>query len=232
MDMESTVNFFNMTFEVFFVDLLLSGDNAIVIALACRSLPIAKMKKAIVIGTILAIVLRTVLTMISSYILYIPGLKLLGGLTLLAIAIELVLGGDNEDVSQESHDGSADIWSAVRIIIVADLVMSVDNVVALTAISQGSFFILVLGLMLSVPLLMFGSVLVTTLINDYPIIISLGGALLGWLAGSVAVADSLFDQWIKTQAQSLPYIIPMLTAIFVLLRSRMLIASKATSTLN
>ena len=220
MGFESLFHNFNMTLEVFFVDLLLSGDNAIVIALACRSLPKVQMQKAILIGIVAAIVLRVILTSISSFILYLPVLRLLGGIALLIIAIKLLV---EEEDGGESDDGVAKpvgFFSAVQTIIVADLVMSIDNVIALAAVAQGSIFFLFIGLLISVPFLMYGSMFVTNMLKTYPFLIQVGGALLGWIAGHIAITDTIWDASVSVQSPALHYVVPFLVALFVLMQSR------------
>ena len=162
MGFENLFHYLNQTLEVLFVNLLLSGDNAVVIALACRSLPPKLTRRAMWIGIDGAIALRILLATVASFLLSIPLLKLAGGVALTVIAIKLTVerhgGTDSEKSPRKNSPG---LWSAVGTIIVADLVMSVDNVLALAAVAQGSIFILSMGLLMSVPLLLFGSLLVS-----------------------------------------------------------------------
>jgi len=224
MGIDTVVQYLNLTLEVFFVNLLLSGDNAVVIALACRSLPDGQRRQAMAWGTGAAIVLRVVLTFIASAVLQIPMLKLLGGLALVVIAIRLSL--DDPDHPPDSDRGtsvsSADLSSVIGTVIVADLVMSTDNVVALAAVANGSIAILTLGLLLSVPLLIYGSWHVTALLRRYPALARIGGAMLGWFAGDIAVSDPLYAAWVEQQSPALRVVVPALVAIYVLLQSRII----------
>ena len=223
MGFDNIFHYLNLTLEVFFLDLLLSGDNAMLIALACRSLPPALTRRAMLIGIGGAIVLRILLTTVASLLLFIPLLKLAGGIALAFIAIKLTV---EEDGESESDKGPApippDLWSTVGTIIVADVAMSTDNVVALAAVTQGSIFFLALGLLMSVPLLMFGSLFVTALLRRYPLLISGGGAMLGWLAGDIAISDPMITDWVNQQAPALTVTVPILIAVFVLVESRII----------
>jgi YjbE family integral membrane protein len=225
--------FLGTSFKVFFIDLLLSGDNAVVIALACRSLPAPQMRKAIFIGTAAAILLRVYLTLVVSYLLEIPGLKLVGAVALLIIAIKLIVEEDKEGKTADSSDPDGrqnlDLWSAVFVVVVADLIMSLDNVVALAAVAKGSIFFLALGLLLSIPLLMFGSLFVAALLKRYPLLITAGGALLGWIAGDIGITDPLIADWVSVQAPALIPAMPLLGAIFVLLEGRIIEGERARS---
>jgi YjbE family integral membrane protein len=228
-------HFFNdlsASLQVFLIDLLLSGDNAVVIALACRQLPPAQMRRAMLLGTFGAIAARILLTSIASFLMSLPALRLLGGVALVWVAIKLVLDEEQDADSTPSGRGREPLglWSAVGTVIIADVVMSVDNVVALAAASQGSVIFLTLGLLLSVPLLMFGSLFVTTLLARYPLLIRGGGALLGWLAGDIAIADPMFAEGVRQQAPALTFLVPILAAIFVLAESRIIEGARTTLT--
>jgi YjbE family integral membrane protein len=211
--------------EVFLIDLLLSGDNAVVIALVCRALPPRQMRQALLVGTAAAILLRLYLTSVVAYLLEIPCLRLVGAVALVVIAIKLVVVEDKgkrrqRQGSSASQPGSPDLRSAITLIILADLVMSLDNVVALAAAAKGDILILAVGLVLSIPLLMFGSVFVGALLGRYPVLIKAGGALLGWIAGDIGIADPLVADWVNQQAPALAAAMPVVGAVFVLLESR------------
>ncbi len=227
MGMDAVWHSLNMTLQVSFIDLLLSGDNAIVIALACRHLPAAQMRQAILIGTAAGIGLRVLFTGMVTLLLALPGLKLLGMAALIVIAIKLLIDEtDSASASLTTGPGSAQaevsLWPTVSVIVTADLVMSVDNVVALAAVTQNSLFFLLLGLALSVPLLMYGSLFVTRLLQRYPLLIPGGGALLGWVAGDIGTSDPWIAEWVTTQAPALTLALPLACAIFVLLESRII----------
>lgn len=177
--------------QIVLIDILLGGDNAVVIALACRKLPLAQRTKGMLWGTAGAIVLRVVLVYFALTLLQIPYLKLVGAALLLWIGIKLLLP-DNEGHAR--IEGSERLWSAVKTVIVADLVMSLDNVIAIagTAESSGSDHkmpLVVFGLLVSVPIIIVGSQLVIRLMERFPVVVALGAMLLGWIAGTLAVTD-------------------------------------------
>ena len=230
MGFDNIFHYLNLTLEVFFVNLLLSGDNAVVIALACRSLPPALTRRAMLIGIDGAIALRVLLTIFASFLLSIPLLKLVGGVALTVIAIKLTVEEQRETKSDQSPPKDAPgLWSAVGTIIVADLVMSVDNVVALAAVAHGSIIILTMGLLMSVPLLIFGSVFVSVLLRRYPLLKLGGGAMLGWLAGDIAITDPMIMDWVNQQAPALTVVVPVLVIVFVLVESRIMENAQATA---
>jgi YjbE family integral membrane protein len=172
--------------QIIFVDLLLSGDNAVVIAMACRGLPPQRRGWGIVIGTGVAILLRVIFVGIVARLMLLPYLKLVGGVALLVIAAKLIVPDDPD--TNEIKEVSR-LWRAVMIIAVADIVMSLDNMVAIAAIAQGNLLLLAIGLMVAIPLIMVGAVLVVTLIDRFPVLIWAGSALLGWVAGDVVATD-------------------------------------------
>ena len=173
--------------EIIWVNILLSGDNAVVIALAARSLPPKRQKQAIVIGSGAAIVMRIVLTLVAAHLLQLPWLKLIGALLLLYIGVTLILPEDEEaGAGEESSKG---MLAAVRTILIADLVMSLDNVIAVAAAAKGSDTLLTLGLAISIPLVIFGSTLLLKVIERFPVVVWLGAALLGFIAGEIVVDD-------------------------------------------
>ena len=177
--------------QIILINIVLSGDNAVVIALACRSLPPRQQKKAIVFGSVGAIVLRVVLTFFAVYLLTLPYLKLVGAAALLWIGVGLLKGDDGDD-GLESHAGLA---AAIKTIVVADLVMSLDNVIGVAAAAKGNVLLLVVGLVISIPLIIFGSTLILKLMGRFPLIITLGAGLLGWVAGEMALTDPAIADW-------------------------------------
>ncbi|WP_159879186.1 YjbE family putative metal transport protein [Aquitalea denitrificans] len=222
MELDGLMQALGMTLQVFFLDLILSGDNALVIAVACRSLPPQLMRKAVMLGTGFAILLRVLLTTVVGFLLQVPLLKLLGAALLISIAIKLLLGDDDADGQPGATADSRQLWSAVSVVVMADLVLSLDNVVALAAAAQGSVLYLILGLLFSVPLLMYGSLLIARLLNDYPLLLPLGASLLAWVAGQLAVSDPLLADWVNTQAPALQVVVPLLCVVFVLVESRII----------
>jgi YjbE family integral membrane protein len=183
--------------QIVWIDLLLSGDNAIVIALACRNLPEGQRKIGMLLGAGVAIVLRIIFAVMISYLLGVPLLKLVGGLLLLWIGIKLAMG---EDDAHENIDSSSEMWKAVRTIAIADAVMSLDNVLAISAASHGNFYLFTFGLLLSIPLIIFGSNIITSIIDRFPIFIWLGAALLGWIAGEMIASDPFVIKWLLANA--------------------------------
>ncbi|MDI4658293.1 TerC family protein [Xanthobacter autotrophicus] len=172
--------------QIIWIDLLLSGDNAVVIALACRSLPPQQRKWGILLGAGAAVGLRILFALAVSALLGIPFLKVVGGLLLFWIAIKLVTDNDGDSHEVAASDS---LWKAVRTIAIADAVMSLDNVVAIAAAARGHWELFVFGLLLTIPLIIFGSQLLLRLLTRFPILIWAGAALLGWIAGEMLVGD-------------------------------------------
>jgi YjbE family integral membrane protein len=175
------------------VNIILSGDNAVVIALAARSLPPKQQTQAIIWGSGAAIVMRIVLTIFAVALLTLPWLKLIGAVLLLWIGVKLLLpeeGGEN-------IDSSDNLIKAIKTILIADLVMSLDNVIAVAAAAGGSLTLLILGLAISIPLVIFGSTLLLKLMERWPVIITIGAALLGFVAGEMAITDPAIGGWVK-----------------------------------
>src|SRR3954451_3952964 len=173
------------------VNVILSGDNAVVIALAARSLPRKQQKQAIIWGSAAAIVLRVLLTLFAVALLTLPWLKLVGSLLLFWIGIKLLIPEEGD----EEIDASEHLLSAIKTILVADLVMSLDNVIAVAAAAAGSVVLLILGLAISIPLVIFGATLLLKLMERFPVIITIGAGLIGWVAGEMLVADSALEGW-------------------------------------
>jgi YjbE family integral membrane protein len=174
------------------VNVILSGDNAVVIALAARSLPPKQQKAAVLWGSGAAVVLRILLTLFAVALLTLPWLKLAGSLLLFWIGVKLLVPEDDE----AEMDASENLMAAIRTILIADLVMSLDNVIAVAAAAQGSIMLLVLGLAISIPLVIFGSTLLLHLMERFPVIVTLGGALIGMVAGEMLVTDPALRHWI------------------------------------
>ena len=196
--------------QIILINIVLSGDNAVVIAMASRSLPPAQQKKAIIFGSVGAIVLRVILTFFAVYLLTLPYLKLVGAALLLWIGVGLLKSEDDED-ELEGHAGLA---AAIKTIVLADLVMSLDNVVGVAAAAKGNVPLLVFGLVISIPLIIFGSTLILKLMERFPIIIVLGAALLGWVAGEMAISDPSIAGF-TAQYHALHTVVPVLGAVLV-----------------
>ena len=178
--------------KIIWVNILLSGDNAVVIALAARSLHDDQRKKAIFFGSAAAIVLRVILTVFAVTLLQLPYLKLVGAALLFWIGVQLLV--PDEDDGDDAVKAAHHLWSAIRTILIADLVMSLDNVIAVAAAAdsgppESRLLLLILGLGLSIPLIIFGSTLLLKVMEKYPVIITLGAALLGFVAGEMVISD-------------------------------------------
>jgi YjbE family integral membrane protein len=208
--------FFIALLKIIWVNILLSGDNAVVIALAARNLEARQQKKAIVFGSGAAIVLRVVLTLFAVQLLQLPWLKLVGALLLLWIGIQL-LADTEDDADVHAHTS---LWGAVRTILIADLVMSLDNVIAVAAAANSApegirVTLLIIGLGLSIPLIIFGSTLLLKLMERFPVIITLGAALLGFVAGEMATTDAAVHEWFEAHMHGLDYAVSISCAVFV-----------------
>ena len=204
--------------KIVWINIILSGDNAVVIALAARSLPQHQQKQAIFWGSGAAVVLRVVLTLIAVKLLELPYLQIIGGLLLLWIGVQLL--GDEDDEEGESHE-TAGLMSAVRTILIADLVMSLDNVIAVAAAAKGSMLLLVLGLLISIPLVIFGSTLMIKLMERFPIIVILGAALICWVGGETILGDRSLEAVVAANGW-LHYVGPLAGAVFVIVVGKFL----------
>jgi YjbE family integral membrane protein len=180
--------------EITGINVLLSGDNAVVIALACRSLPMRQRNRAVLGGSAGAILLRVLFCLVVVWLLRIPYLKLIGGLLLVWIGVKLIVPEANEGGG--GLTANANLWGAVQTIIIADAVMSLDNVVAIAAVAQDSMLLIVVGLLISVPLIVFGSQLVLKYLLRFPLLVTLGGGLLGWIAGEIISSDPALLGWL------------------------------------
>jgi YjbE family integral membrane protein len=187
-----SVPWWSALLAIILIDLVLAGDNAIVIALAARKLPPNLQKKAIIWGTVGAIGVRSLMTFAVVWLLQIPGLMLVGGLGLLWIAFKLISSDGDEE-----HDdvGAVTFWGAMKTIVVADALMGIDNVLGVAGAASGSFELVALGLMISIPIVVFGSQLVLKLVARWPVIIPLGGAVLAFTAAQMVVNETLFKDF-------------------------------------
>jgi YjbE family integral membrane protein len=206
MEMLATAAFWIGLGKIIWVNLLLSGDNAVVIALAARSLPPKQQKMAVFWGAGAAVVMRIILTVFAVALLTLPWLKIVGGALLLWIGVKLLVPEDEE----EEVESSDNLWSAIKTILIADLVMSLDNVLAVAAAADSAaptaelvamkYTLLILGLAISIPIVIFGSTLMLKLMVRWPVIITAGGALLGWIAGEMMVTDPAIEAWVEHHA--------------------------------
>jgi len=205
--------------QIILVNIVLSGDNAVVIALAARSLPAHQQNKAVFWGSGAAVVMRIVLTIVAVEILKLAYLKLVGALLLVWIAVQLLLP---EEEDGERLATSSTLASAIKTILIADLVMSLDNVIAVAAAAKGSLTLLIIGLALSIPLVIFGSTLLLKLMDRFPVIVTVGAGLLGWVAGEMAVTDPAIGGWVEANATWLHYAAPAVGAVAVVVAGRWL----------
>jgi len=182
---------------IIWVNIILSGDNAVVIALAARSLPAHQQRQAVIWGAAAAVVLRIVLTIVAVELLKLSYLKLLGGVLLVWIAVKLLVP---EDDGGNGIESSSNLLAAIKTILIADLVMSLDNVIAVAAVAKGSVVLLVLGLLISIPLVVFGATMLMKLMETYPVIITVGAALIGYVAGEMLVTDPIVVDWFRVNA--------------------------------
>jgi YjbE family integral membrane protein len=172
--------------KIIWINILLSGDNAVVIALACRALPRRQRVWGIILGAAAAVILRVVFTVGLQFVLEIPALRLVGGLLLLWIAVKLLV---QEEASEDSVASSDTLWGAVRTVAIADIVMSLDNVLAIAAAAKGHPWLISFGLLVSIPLIVAGATLIMALLHKFPLLVWAGAGLLGWIAGELLMED-------------------------------------------
>ncbi|MEF7612888.1 TerC family protein [Aquincola sp. MAHUQ-54] len=213
----SSSDFWIALTQIVLINIVLSGDNAVVIAMASRSLAPSQQKKAILFGSIGAIVLRVILTFFAVYLLTLPYLKLIGAGLLFWIGIGLLKGDDGD----EELAGHSSLAAAIKTIVVADLVMSLDNVVGVAAAAKGNVPLLVLGLVISIPLIIFGSTVLLKLMERFPLIITAGAALLGWVAGEMAIGDPAITNFAEHH-HLLHTVVPAVGAVAVVLAGKWL----------
>ena len=188
MEMLQTPEFWLGLMKIIWINIILSGDNAVVIALAARSLPPEQQRHAVLFGSGAAVVLRIVLTVVAVQLLALPYLQIVGGALLLWIGVQL-LSEHGDDEGEEKQYGS--MMAAIRTILIADLVMSLDNVIAVAAAANGNMVLLVLGLAISIPMVIFGSTLMIRLMERFPVVVTFGAALIGWVGGETMVSDKV-----------------------------------------
>ena len=228
-----TTQFWTGLLVIIWVNIILSGDNAVVIALAARSLPPRQQKQAIFWGAGAAVVMRIFLTIVAVELLKLSWLKLIGGVLLLWIAVKLLMP---EEEGGKDVNSSDNLLAAIKTILIADLVMSLDNVIGVAAAAKGSITLLVLGLLISIPLVIFGATMLMKLMERWPVIITLGAAILGWVAGEMMATDPVVSGWVDAQVLSLPgsdkplaylhWVAPAAGAIFVVVVGKWLFARR------
>ena len=220
--------FFSALLAIIVIDLVLAGDNAIVIAMAARSLPPHLQKKAIIWGAVGAIAVRSAMTLVVVYLLNIPGLMLIGGVLLVWIAYRL-LKPEQESGTSDEH-ASTTFWAAMRTIVIADAVMGLDNVLAVAGASNGSYVLVVLGLLISIPIVIWGSTQILKLVERYPAITYIGAGVLAWTAGKMITSEPLVKTWLESRNGAVEYIIQLGAIAGVLLagflRSRLTLENR------
>ena len=201
--------------QIIAIDIVLGGDNAIIIALACRNLPKDQRLAGILWGTAGAIILRVILVFFATSLMEIPGLRLVGGILLIWIGIKLLTEVETHDLDGKINQ-SSNLLTAIRTIIIADFVMSLDNALAITAAAKGDIGLVVFGLLLSVPIIIWGSGLILRLMDRFPVIITAGAGLLGWLGGGLLISDKLLVEFTAVLTATTPTIAAAIGTIFVI----------------
>lgn len=217
------IELFTSLLEIIGVNIVLSGDNAVVIALASRTLPLEQRRKAIVLGSAGAILMRVVLTVVASELLGLPWLKLIGAALLLWIGVRMLLDSDGDDEGSLKSKASGP-WGAIRTILVADLVMSLDNVLGVAAAAHGQLMMLIVGLLISIPLIIFGSVLILRIMNRFPLFVTLGAGLIGYVAGEMLVDEPVLEPWLPSGTALVSYGVPVAVALVVVVVGHVLAA--------
>jgi YjbE family integral membrane protein len=206
-------DFFSALLAIIVIDLVLAGDNAIVIAMAAKNLPAHLQKKAIIWGAVGAIVVRSVMTLVVVYLLNIPGLMLIGGLLLVWIAYRLLNPAQDDD----GHGpASSTFWGAMKTIVIADAVMGLDNVLAVAGAAHGSYVLVVLGLLISIPVVIWGSTQILKLVERYPSVTYLGAGVLAWTAAKMMISEPFSKEWLASQSPALEYVIQVVVVLGVL----------------
>ena len=201
--------------QIIAIDIILGGDNAIIIALACRNLPKDQRLAGILWGTAGAIILRVILVFFATSLMEIPGLRLIGGILLIWIGVKLLTEVETHNLDGKINQ-SSNLLTAIRTIIIADFVMSLDNALAITAAANGDIGLVVFGLLLSVPIIIWGSALILRLMERFPVIITAGAGLLGWLGGGLMISDKLLAEFTAILPPATPTMATAIGAIFVI----------------
>jgi YjbE family integral membrane protein len=208
--------------KIAIINVVLSGDNAVVIALACRSLPPRQQRNAFIVGTGGIVVLMTVLTAFAAWLMTLPWIQALGSLLLLWIGVKLLLPEDGEGNVKDSGN----FWDAVRTIIIADIVMSLDNVLGMAGAAQGHLGMLFVGLLITMPLILFGSAMLMRLMERFPVFVTIGAGVLGYVAGDMAVGDLALKNYVEVHAHYLDWLAPIVGALFVIIAGKLLARRK------
>jgi len=216
------IELFSSLLEIIGVNIVLSGDNAVVIALASRTLPPDQRRIAIGLGSAGAILMRIVLTVVAAELLQLPWLRLAGALLLVWIGVRMLLdGGEGDDLVTAKPSSP---WAAIRTILVADFVMSLDNVLGVAAAAHGQLMLLIVGLIISIPLIVFGSALILRIMDRFPVLVTLGAGLIGYVAGEMLVDEPVVEPWLATGAALVQYGVPVAGAVLVILAGHLIAA--------
>jgi YjbE family integral membrane protein len=221
MDLLSSSFFWVTLAQIMMINVMLSGDNAVVIAMASRALPPKQQRQAILFGSFGAIVLRIILTFFAVFLLALPFLKIIGAVLLGWIGIQLLI----PDEQEAELDGHSNLWAAIKTIVVADFVMSLDNVLGVAAAAKGNVLLLVIGLAVSIPLIIYGSTIILKLMNRWPVIVTIGGGILGWVAGEMLVTDPAVSPWVDANANWLHTGAPIAATVAVVAIGKWLAAA-------
>jgi YjbE family integral membrane protein len=210
------LQFWLLLLQIMAVNLILSGDNAVVIALACRNLPAKQQKWGIFFGAGAAVVLLILFTLFVGYLLGIPFLRFVFGGLLLWIAYKLMQPQDDD----EQVEAATSLWQAIRVIVIADLIMSFDNIVAVAAVAKGNFILMAVGLAVSIPMVVYGAALLIRLLNRFPIIVPGAAALIGFVGGEIMLNDPEWTDWLTQHAAWASDVVPLVCAVVVVLIGR------------
>ena len=224
LDLTLGEHFWTALGQIILVNIILSGDNAVVIALACRNLQERHKQPAILAGSLGAIVLRLIFSFFIVFLMTVPYLKIIGAILLLWIGVKLLLPED--EGHGDGANGASNLWGAVRTIIIADAVMSLDNVIAIAAAAKGHFLLIIIGLLISIPLIIYGSTLVLKVLIRFPILVTFGGGLLGWIAGEIVLTDPALHDWAETLPHWIHTAAAAVGAVFVVALGKILAKRK------
>jgi YjbE family integral membrane protein len=221
--MELDAQFWLSLLQIIYVNIILSGDNAVVIALACRALPPHQQKWGIILGAGAAVLLRIIFTVFIVFLLTVPYLKIVGGILLFWVGYKLMMPQDEGD-DVEAAQG---LMRAVWVILVADAVMSLDNVIAVAAAAKGNYVLLIIGLLISVPLVVYGATLLIKLIDRFPVIVPGGAALIGYIGAEIMIGDLVWKDWIDANLHWAHFLLPLIGAVTIVMVGRMVAPSPA-----
>lgn len=211
--------------QIIWINILLSGDNAVVIALACRGLHGSQRRWGMILGAGAAIMLRVFFTIIIAQLMGLPFLKLIGGVALLWIAIKLIV--PEEVHGEDNVKAGESLWRAVRIVAIADIVMSLDNVIAIAAAAKGNIALIIFGLVVSIPMIIAGAALLMAVLDRFPILVWAGAALLGWIAGEIMIEDPATVRWLGSEfVHRYVYVAAAVGALFVVAAGWLMLRAK------